>query len=299
MGSGALMFVLVEASSLSLASIVVIGGCAAAILITLLVHEFRIREPMLPLSLWRNRLVVGGNLVNLLIGAILMGITAFLPPYVQGVMGRSALTAGFMLTAMSASWPTGSAIAGQIMQRTSYRTTAVTGGSLLIVGSILLVFIAPDRSTWFVALGALVSGFGMGLANNSFLVAVQSGVEAEDRGVATSSVVFMRMVGQSLGTAVFGGIVNAALAGRIAGAGDIVDRMLIPSFRDALAPAERAALMQALGASLHNVFLIDLVLAAALVGLAALLPRGLSPLTPRRLPRAAQDGAGSDRPTAC
>ena len=123
----------------------------------------------------------------------------------------------------------------------------------------------------------------MGLVNNSFLIAVQSTVEASDRGVATSSVVFMRMVGQSLGTAVFGGIVNAALAGRIAGAGDIVDRMLIPSFRDALAPAERAALMQALGASLHNVFLIDLVLAAALAGLAALLPRGLSPLTPRRL----------------
>jgi EmrB/QacA subfamily drug resistance transporter len=283
MGSGALMFVLVEASSLSLASIVVIGGCAAAILITLLVHEFRIREPMLPLSLWRNRLVVGGNLVNLLIGAILMGITAFLPPYVQGVMGRSALTAGFMLTAMSASWPTGSAIAGQIMQRTSYRTTAVTGGSLLIVGSILLVFIAPDRSTWFVALGALVSGFGMGLANNSFLVAVQSGVEAEDRGVATSSVVFMRMVGQSLGTAVFGGIVNAGLSARDAGAGhDIVDRILTPAFRQSLPIDELHGLMNEFGAALENVYLINLGLAVALLAVCTLLPAGLSPIRPAR-----------------
>jgi EmrB/QacA subfamily drug resistance transporter len=283
MGSGALMFVLVEASSLSLASIFVIGGCAVAILITLLVHEFRIREPMLPLSLWRNRLVVGGNLVNLLIGAILMGITAFLPPYVQGVMGRSALTAGFMLTAMSASWPTGSAIAGQIMQRTSYRTTAVAGGSLLIVGSILLVFIAPDRSTWFVALGALVSGFGMGLANNSFLVAVQSGVEAEDRGVATSSVVFMRMVGQSLGTAVFGGIVNAGLSAHTAGAGrDIVDRILTPAFRQSLPIDELHGLMNEFGAALEHVYLINLGLAVALLVLCTLLPAGLSPIRPAR-----------------
>ena len=217
MGSGALMFVLVQATKLSLGSIVVIGGCAVALLATLLVHEFRIREPMLPLALWRDPIVVGGNLANLFIGAILMGVTAFLPAYVQGVMGKGALTAGFMLTAMSASWPTGSAVAGQIMQRTSYRTCALAGTAFVVSGTAMMLAIAPTRGTLFVALAALLTGFGMGLVNNSFLVAVQSNVAAEDRGVATSSVVFMRMVGQSLGTAIFGGIVNAALAGRVAG----------------------------------------------------------------------------------
>src|SRR6185312_6776195 len=96
---------------------------------------------------------------------------------------------------------------------------------------------APARGILFVAFAALLSGFGMGLVNNSFLVAVQSTVAAEDRGVATSSVVFMRMVGQSLGTAVFGGIVNAGLADRAAGA-DLVDRMLMPQFRQSLPIAE-------------------------------------------------------------
>jgi len=304
MGSGSLMFVLVEASTLHLATIIVIGGCSIAILITLLVHEFRVREPMLPLALWRNRLVVGGNLVNLLIGAILMGITAFLPPYVQGVMNRSALTAGFMLTAMSASWPTGSAIAGQIMLRTSYRATAVAGGVFVIAGSLLLVFIAPNRSTLFVAFAALVTGFGMGLANNSFLVAVQSNVEAEDRGVATSSIVFMRMIGQSLGTAVFGGIVNAGLSSRIAGSGqDIVDRILTPAFRQSLPIDELRGLMVEFGAALHNVFLINLGLAVALFASCLILPPGLSPIRPARdaaspLPprRVGQDASSSGRP---
>ncbi len=246
-GTGTVMFVLVEATKLGLASIILLGGCAVALLVTLLVHEFRVREPMLPLSLWRDPIVVGGNLVNLLIGAILMGITAFLPPYVQGVMGRSALVAGFMLTAMSASWPTGSAVAGQIMQRTSYRACALTGAAFLITGSAMMVAIAPERGTVFVALAALLAGFGMGLVNNSFLVAVQSNVAAEDRGVATSSVVFMRMVGQSVGTAIFGGIVNAGLAGSAAGGGDIVDRILLPAFRQSLPPDQLVPLLDELG----------------------------------------------------
>jgi EmrB/QacA subfamily drug resistance transporter len=282
MGSGALMFVLVQATKLSIASIAVIGGCAVALLVTLLIHEFRIREPMLPLALWRDPIVVGGNLVNLLIGAILMGLTAFLPPYVQGVMGKSALVAGFMLTAMSASWPTGSAVAGQIMQRTSYRACALTGAIILLCGSAMLVTIAPERGTVFVAFAALLSGFGMGLVNNSFLVAVQSTVAAEDRGVATSSIVFMRMVGQSLGTAVFGGIVNAHLANRVAGGGDIVDRILVPTYRQSLPIAELVPLMRDFAGALHRVFLIDLVLAAAFLAACALLPAGLSPIRPRR-----------------
>ncbi|HUK59730.1 MAG TPA: MDR family MFS transporter [Stellaceae bacterium] len=279
-GSGALMFVLVNATKLSLATILEIGGAAILTLTLLIAYEVRIREPMLPIVLWRAPITLGGNLANLVIGAMLMGVTAFLPPYVQGAMGRSAIVAGFMLTAMSGSWPVGSAVAGQVMQRTSYRTSAFAGAALVVAGGVLLAFIAPQRSALYVGFAACLSGFGMGLVNNSFLVAVQSTVDASDRGVATSSIVFMRMVGQTLGTAVFGGIVNAALAGRIAGAGDIVDRMLIPAFRDSLAPAERSALMEALGASLHNVFLIDLALALALLALAALLPRGLSPVRP-------------------
>lgn len=277
-GTGTLMFVLVQAAQLSPIVIIMLGGFAVATLAVLVVHEARLSEPMLPLALWGDRVVGGGIIVNLILGCVLMGITAFLPPYVQGVMGGTALAAGAMLTAMSASWPTGSAIAGQIMLRTSYRTTAAMGGVALVIGSLLLVAITPERSTWFVAGAALVSGLGMGLANNSFLVAVQSEVAAEDRGVATSSLVFMRMVGQSLGTAVFGGIVNAHLAGTAAAQGDIIDRVLMPSFRQSLPPAELGSLLAELAVAIRRVFIIDGVLAVALFATALMLPLGLSPI---------------------
>ncbi len=146
----------------------------------------------------------------------------------------------------------------------------------------MLAWIAPERSTLFVAFAALLSGLGMGLANNSFLVAVQSGVAAEDRGIATSSVVFMRMIGQSLGTAVFGGLVNARLSGVAAGEGDIVDRMLLPEFRQSLPVTALLPLLHQLSAAIGGVFLIDLLLAAALLGVSFFLPLGLSPIRPAR-----------------
>ena len=281
-GTGTLMFVLVQASHLGIAVILLLSGFAVASLAALVVHEARIREPMLPITLWRDRVVCGGIIINLILGCVLMGITAFLPPYVQGVMGRSALIAGVMLTAMSASWPTGSAIAGQIMLRTSYRLTAALGGVALVVGSFMLVGITPGSTTLFVAAAALISGFGMGLANNSFLVAVQSNVVAEDRGIATSSVVFMRMVGQSLGTAVFGGIVNAHLSGYSTDQGDVIDRMLMPSFRQSLPLAQLEPLLRDLAVAIRRVFVIDGVLAVALLAACLFLPVGLSPIRPAR-----------------
>ena len=162
-GTGALMWVLVEAIASSVSpTILEIGGSAILTLALLIAYEVRIREPMLPIALWRDPIVVGGNLANLCIGAMLMGVTAFLPPYVQGAMGRSALVAGFMLTAMSASWPIGSAMAGQVMLRTSYRTSAFAGAAFVLVGSALLAMIAPQRSALFVAVAACLPASAWG-----------------------------------------------------------------------------------------------------------------------------------------
>jgi hypothetical protein len=132
-----------------------------------------------------------------------------------------------------------------------------------------------------VIVAALFIGFGMGLGNNSFLVAVQTNVGPGEIGVATSSVVFMRMIGQSVGTALFGGIVNAALS-RYAAGPDIVDRMLIPALRDSIPPETLAPLLGAFAGALDSIHFISVALAVGLFACAFLLPRGLNPLRPAR-----------------
>ena len=93
-------------------------GC----LVLLLLHERRMPEPMIALDMWTsNHLIASANSTVLVAGMMLIGITSFLPMYVQGVMGRSAIVAGFTLTIMSIGWPLGSALSSRFFGRTRHR----------------------------------------------------------------------------------------------------------------------------------------------------------------------------------
>ena len=123
LGSGILMFALVQAPRLGGGLFGVFLCAAIALLLLFFLHERRTQEPMLPIALLRNRIVGAGALGGFALGAIIMGASAFLSLYVQGVMGRSAVIAGIVLMTPSVTWPIGSSSGGWMMLRTSYRTT--------------------------------------------------------------------------------------------------------------------------------------------------------------------------------
>ena len=108
---------------------------SAVAFVLLALHESRTPEPLLPVILWRDPVIRTCNLGNLVIGASAMGVSVFMPTYVQGIMGGDAFSAGAVLAAMSIGWPLAATFSGRLMLWTSYRTAAVTGGCVLIVGS--------------------------------------------------------------------------------------------------------------------------------------------------------------------
>jgi Na+/melibiose symporter-like transporter len=282
LGAGALMLALVQAGSLPgpvLVALAAAGGAALAILVR---HERAAAAPLLPFRLWRDRVVVLGSLGGGTIGAVMMGVTAFLPTYVQGAMGRDAAVSGVILGAMSVSWTFASIAGGRLMVRTSYRHSAAVGGVALIAGSLVLVALEPARGPLWAGAGALLIGIGMGYCNTAFLVAVQASVGWSDRGAATASMLFLRMVGQSLGAALFGAVLNWGLARRLGAAGDAIDRLMEPELRRGLGAGEIARLGAAVAASLHAVYVIAALLALVALGLALAFPRGLSPTRPAR-----------------
>jgi MFS family permease len=230
---------------------------------------------MLPLRLWRHRVIAAGGFGGLAIGAVMMGVTVFLPTYVQGVMGGSALTAGFVLTVMSLGWSTSSPIAGRVMLRRSYRFAAIIGGVALVAGCAILVAMNPASGPIWAGAGAITIGVGMGFCNTTFIVAVQGSVGWQERGVATSSTMFMRILGQSLGAALFGAVLNAGLGGT---AGGDAIRALVSGEAP---PAEVAALTHAVAAALRHVYWLAGGVAVAALLLAFALPAGLSPSTRR------------------
>ena len=278
LGAGGVMLALMQIGN-SGEAVTIAGpaGVGVVALTALVVHERRAAEPLLPLSLWRNRVVMVGCLAGFANGMLMMSLSAFLPTYLQGAMGRSPTAAGIALAASSVSWTFASIASGRLMIRTSYRLAAGVGGVFLIAGSVVLMTLDPSASLLWAGTGAVLNGIGMGFCNTAFIVSTQASVGWNERGMATSSIMFMRMIGSSVGASVFGAIVNYGIHRRLPEAGDAVNRLMQPAARKMLHPGELARLTEAIASSVHVVYLIAGLVAVVSLFLALALPARLSP----------------------
>lgn len=273
-GVGSLLLMLVQFAQLS--SFVVLGllVVAVATLGFLAFWERRVPEPIVPLELWRNPIISTTNIGSLAIGMVMMGVIVFIPPYVQGVMGKSPLIAGFALISQSLGWTIVGAFTGRLLVRVTYRTAAIWGGVLLVIGALMLVALDPARGpAWAFASGAFI-GFGIGFGNTTFLVAAQNAVPRQQRGAATSGNIFMRQFGASFGAAVLGGVMNWNLVRRIPEGSEAINQLMDPSQRSRMPPVELARLTHAIAASLTDVYMVVVVFALIGLGLAFLVPAG-------------------------
>ncbi|MGC2525786.1 MAG: MDR family MFS transporter [Stellaceae bacterium] len=280
-GAGSLMLALVElGNSAGAPTALALAAAGLAALVLLAVHERGAAEPILPLRLWRHRVIALGSLSGFTGGLVMMSINGFLPLYVQGAMGRSPVAAGIALGAASVSWTFASLAAGRLMIRTSYRQAATIGGVSLIVGAAVLATLGPASTLLWAAAGSLLIGTGMGFCNTSFLVSTQASVDYSGRAAATSSIMFMRIVGNSVGAAVFGAILNLGIARHVPAGGAAVNRLLQPQARQGLGADEIARLSAAIAAGLHNVYIVAGLVAIVSLALALALPARLSPTRP-------------------
>ncbi len=274
---GAIMLVLVQGGKLGFGPAAAVGGVGLVALVVLLLHERRTPEPMLALELLGDRVILVGGAGGALAGAVMMGVSAFLPAYVQGAMGESATNAGLVLGAMSITWALMSIFGGRLMLRTSYRLAATLGGVCLVAGCTLLVLLTPARGVGWATAGSLVVGAGMGFCNTAFIVSCQAAVAWNQRGAATSWCLFLRFIGQAVGAASCGAVLNLSLLRGAPDAGHLLDRLLEPGLRAALPAAERARLADVIAAGLHNTYWLVAVFAALALVLVTFLPARLSP----------------------
>jgi EmrB/QacA subfamily drug resistance transporter len=268
-------------------------GAAALLLAALAVVERRAADPVLPLGLFRDRLFTIACAHGVLAGCAMFGSTAFIPLFVQSVLGTSATAAGAALTPMLLAWVAASIIGSRLLLRISYRTLAIAGMVALVVGSLALATVGPGSSQALLMVATGLMGVGMGLSIPSFLIAVQSTVARERLGTATSTLQFSRSIGGTLGVSVMGALLASRLAANLLAAGldpnaVAVDSLLSPLPQAGGAVAIEGALRTALGSAIQSVFLI--ALGAAVLGLIATL------LAPRRRLQGQSAGHGAERP---
>src|SRR4051794_26333441 len=246
-------------------SVAVLGGGAVLLGVFVLI-ERRAADPVVPLRLLRNRLLVATNFVAACVGAVLLGLTSYVPTFVQDVLGTGPLVAGFALAALTLGWPISASQAGRVYLRVGIRYTALAGAAVVVLGSAMLLLLDESSSVIQVGATSFVIGLGMGLTAAPTLIATQCAVQCQQPGVVTVSNMSFASAGSAVGVAVFGAIVNATL-GRSGAEGD-------------------RFLPEALTTAVHHVFLGTTVLAVAMLAAVLLMPndRGLAQAP-------AQDGA--------
>ena len=188
-----------------------------AMLLLFLFIETHAPEPLLPLSLFRNRIFAVVSFSTFFSGMAMFGIIMFIPLFGQGVLGDSATNSGLVLTPMMLGAVVSSTLAGQLLSRWSrYRYLALAGMGIMSAGVVLLATMNTDTTNAEMARNMVIVGTGLGITFPLFTIVVQNAFPYGLMGLVTAFVQFFRSIGGSLGVAVLGSLLASRLTTHLA-----------------------------------------------------------------------------------
>ncbi len=197
---------------------VIIALCLSLIsAVCFVVVELRAKNPIMPLTLYRNSIMSVALVITLLLGVTMFTGSVFMPLFFQGSLGKSATTSGLLSTAMMLGSVLGATSFGQLLSRFGghYRILGLIGIFIMGVGLLLMSQINTNVSLGFIITSMVIMSFGMGTTFPCFNIAIQNSVHYKDIGVATSSAQFVRSLGASAGLAVLGSLLTTRFATRL------------------------------------------------------------------------------------
>src|SRR4051812_1905757 len=243
--------------------------------------ELRAPEPIIPLSLFRNRTFVVATALGMAVALGMFSAIAFMPTFLQMSSGLSAANSGLLMLPMTAGIILTIQSSATFIARTGrYKIFTVAGVALILAAMLWLTTLSGDTSLWTVGSMFFVLGAGLGLIMQNVVLAAQNAVPAAQIGTATSTNNYFREVGATLGVAVFGTLftsrladsLGAALAGnaeQAVQAGITSPDTLVPSAVDAAGEPLRTAIVDAYAGALAPVFwyLVPILAVALLLAL--------------------------------
>jgi EmrB/QacA subfamily drug resistance transporter len=234
--------------------------------------ERRASEPLLPLDLFAHRVIGVASVTGALVGAAMISTVTFVPLYVQSVLGGGPTAAGGAIAPMVIGWPIASALSGRVLHRVGYRPLIRGGLAISFVAALgLALLLRPGAAAWLPRLLTGLYGIGLGLANTPTVIAVQTSVAWNRRGVATASTMFFRTIGGTVAVGVLGGLLAASLAGGPA-TPEQVEQLLGPE-RRLLDATLLAAVAGALQESMRKLFWASACIAGAALCVGMAFPR--------------------------
>ncbi|WP_394770557.1 MDR family MFS transporter [Lacisediminihabitans sp.] len=187
----------------------VVGGL---LLVAFVFAEKHAAEPVLPLWVFSRRLLLTTALVSVGVGAILIGLTSYVPTYLELALGTTPIVAGLALAALTIGWPISASLSGRLYLRIGFRSTVLIGMTLVVAGAAVLAAFSSTPMLAVVAGSCFLIGLGLGLVATPSLIAAQASVPWNERGVVTGTNLFSRSIGSAVGVAIFGAVANAIFA---------------------------------------------------------------------------------------
>jgi EmrB/QacA subfamily drug resistance transporter len=192
------------------------GGGVVALLLVLLV-ESRVREPIIPLPILRDRTTALAILASVAVGVGMFGASVFFGQYFQIARGWSPTKAGLATIPMIAALLVASTVSGQLITRFGKWKRYLVAGTLLLVGGMGLLGTIDHTTSYAVMAGYMaLLGLGVGMSMQNLVLAVQNTVDLRSIGAATSVVTFFRSMGGAAGVSVLGSIAANRVSDQVA-----------------------------------------------------------------------------------
>jgi len=192
--------------------IIGLGVAGVVSLVLFVIVEKSVRDPLLPLGLFKNRVFLISNLAGFLVGLAFIGVIMFMPLFTQVVLGQNATQSGWTQMPMMLGLLIGSIVAGRLATRTGRYKPTIVGGTVVLLGALLwLTAITTKTVPIELGLRLFVVGIGLGPSQSLFNLAVQNAVPSSQLGIATSASQFFRQMGSVVGLALFGALLTHIL----------------------------------------------------------------------------------------
>ena len=244
--------------------------------------ELRSPEPLIPLDLFRNRMVSLASIHGVFAAMTLVGTLNFLPLFVQAVHGTDAIAAGRILIPYILPWVFSATTGGRLVLKFGYRKVVLLGMAFIIVGAVFLARVNPETSTLSLSIYVALLGVGGGFTMASLMIAAQHAVKGTQLGVTTSLVLFARSIGAATGTAIMGVLINWRLDSELnrggqqflKARGNDLAATVLPQSRQAMSREAIEVLQRAFASSLRLAFAAVLAAAICALVVSLLIPAG-------------------------
>ena len=186
----------------------VYGLAGALFVICFYFFEKRQSSSLLPFSIFRDKTLRWMNINGFLGWAALFGAASYIPLFLQNMAHLSIFTSGIVLLGTAIGWITASVPTGRWILKYGYRPLFIIGNALLAFSGVLLALLHEESGFWYVFIVMIFQGLAFGMLSTTGIIGAQQLVQAHEKGISTSFMMFSRNIGTAIGVTIMGAFLS-------------------------------------------------------------------------------------------